>query len=82
MDRLQKIKGYADRAPRADVLWLVGELEEARTKIVALERQAEEAGARAARLASRMTAEGAVPKCPCQHPESHAGWCPRRPETV
>jgi hypothetical protein len=81
MDRLEKIKGYKDKASKDDVSWLIKVVEDGRKVIDALSRELEGAK-RVAELAStelaKLKGEAPVEMCPCKTPDDHAGWCPRR----
>lgn len=81
MDRAERIKGYADRAPRADVLWLIAEVERWRGLAWKLEAELRDFQTlydeNEAELA-RLRGEVAPPRCPCGFPTDHAGWCPKR----
>ena len=80
MDRLEKIKGYTDRAPKDDVKWLIREVEAQRQRAVS-------AGCEVVRLTALVENQARAlealrdpnpPRCPCGFPDDHAGWCPRR----
>jgi len=81
MDRLEKIKGYKDRASKDDVAYLIKEVEELRRDAVELTAAAIDAK-RQAELATtelrKLKGETPVEMCPCKTPDDHAGWCPRR----
>ena len=81
MDRLEKIKGYKDRASKDDVSWLIRQVEAERAAGELAHRLMEQAQ-RDAELATTELAKlkGTLPVevCPCKTPDDHAGWCPRR----
>lgn len=81
MDRLEQLKGYKDRASKADVSWLIKLVEDGRKANDALSRELEGAK-RVAELATtelrKLKGEIPVEMCPCKTPSDHAGWCPRR----
>lgn len=81
MDRLEKIKGYMDKCPKEDVKWLITQVEAERAAGEIAYRLMEEAERRQF-VAEKELAKlkGTLPSstCPCNSPDSHAGWCPRR----
>ena len=81
MDRLEKIKGYMDKCPKEDVKWLITQVEAERAA-GEIAHNLMEAALREAELAATELAKlkGTLPSgtCPCNSPDSHAGWCPRR----
>jgi hypothetical protein len=80
-ERLQKIEGYLDRLPKDDAKWLVAEVRRLMKLKVELQtlvaRQTAQIEARDKKIAA--ITDGVV-RCPCNSPDDHAGWCPRRPE--
>ena len=80
MDRLEKIKGYKDKLSKDDGLWLVAELSKCREqgdRLAGLLATSEDKRERMAAEVARLRGEGPA-TCPCNSPDSHAGWCPRR----
>jgi len=80
MDRLEKIKGYADRLPADDAKWLVAEVTRLRTAVRTAEIVLNDGDERIARLTAELAELRDPPpdRCPCLNPTDHAGWCPRR----
>lgn len=81
MDRLEKIKGYLDRLPKDDAKWLVREVESLRGAVETAAKVAEQESRRAELAEAELDeVKGEAPKrrCPCGHPDDHAGWCPRQ----
>jgi hypothetical protein len=81
VDRLEQMKGYPDKLTRDDTDWLMKELEVERALARAAEKGMDQLEGRVTKLSAQvLKLKGAViePPCPCNSPDDHAGWCPRR----
>lgn len=81
MDRLEKIKGYLDRLPKDDAKWLIQRVEDLTADRDEYADELRHAQRKVINLRNELAElKGEAPKrrCPCGHPDDHAGWCPRQ----